>query len=647
MTSGAEKIAVVTPWFGADLVGGAERLAWQTAHGLAQRGHAVEVLSTCARSFAEDWGHNHYAPGVERIQALTLRRFRVDARDAEAFERANALLLAAPPAKLRAGLAPASPQACQTFLAHNIRSKELTEHLAQAGDAYRAVIFLPYLYGTTFDALGAVKERAFLHPLLHDEPYAYLPQVEARMHDARGLLFLSEGEFLLAKRLYGPGIIKKSRIVGNWIDPPRTRSDAAFAHGALRGVLDPARDRYVLYMGRREETKNLGMLVQAHREHRMEHHASTLKLVLVGPGATSFTDAAGGIVDLGHVEDDLKHLLLANARALFQPSHNESYSRAMMEAWSHGRPVVVHEHCLSTALAVAQCEGGWVAATKRDWIQALGAVDRASADMLANIGERGRRHYQAHSTPERVLERYEAALLLPPPPRFPAYVDVCDDAARTRLATQNTLRDTNDPSLWDIAPDSATLTRLKDVKNLIVSTGAGDRHRGRREMIAAFSFLLAMQCDAHLAFIDSGPAVRHTAELSAFIEQQGLGARIHIVMGCERKEAAAYYRSASLFCTLGQDDAPLCSLIDALWFDVPILAFAAPRTRELLGSAGMLVTERGEAAKLGALMRLLLRDDDLRATILHAQRARRRTLDSNALERPFGAEPVLAARRSA
>lgn len=629
-------IAVVTPWFGADLIGGAERLAWQIAHGLAQRGHAIEILTTCARSFADDWGRNHHTPGVEHNGMLTVRRFRVDARDGEAFERANALLLATPPAKLRPGYAPVPQQTCQAFLAHNIRSRELTEYLAQAGNAYQAVIFLPYLYGTTLDTIGMVKERAFLHPLLHNEPYAYLPCVQACMHDARGLIFLSEGEFLLAERLYGPGIIKKSRIVGNWIDPPRIHADATFARGILAGSLDPMRDRYVLYIGRREETKNLGMLIEAHREYR-KRHVSDLKLVLIGPGTTSLADTTHDIIDLGHVADDLKHLLLANTLALFQPSYNESYSRAMMEAWSHGRPVVVHEHCLSTALATAQCEGGWVAATKRDWMQALRTIDNASPETLATAGERGRRHYEAHSTPESVLERYEAALRLPPLLRFSSQFNACDDHARTQLAARNMLHNAGDPRLWDIAPDPATAEKLKETKNLIVSVGTITRACGYRETIAAFSFLLAMQCDARLAFIDSGPNTENIVELIAFIKQQGLSARVFVAAKCGREEIAAYYRSASLFCALGEDDPPLCSLIDAMWFDVPILAFATPRVRDLLGSAGILVATRDEATKLGALMRLFIRDADLRAAVLRAQHDRRQALDRECPERFFDA----------
>src|SRR5690606_4448655 len=45
------RVAVVIPWFGRTLRGGAEEFAWQNATRLARRGHEVEVLTTCGAAF--------------------------------------------------------------------------------------------------------------------------------------------------------------------------------------------------------------------------------------------------------------------------------------------------------------------------------------------------------------------------------------------------------------------------------------------------------------------------------------------------------------------------------------------------------------------------------------------------------------------
>lgn len=52
-------IVIITPCFGKELKGGAEQQAWQVATRLVKRGHEVEVLTSCCRSFQDDWSVNH------------------------------------------------------------------------------------------------------------------------------------------------------------------------------------------------------------------------------------------------------------------------------------------------------------------------------------------------------------------------------------------------------------------------------------------------------------------------------------------------------------------------------------------------------------------------------------------------------------
>ena len=65
-------LAIITPWFGSDLKGGAEQQAWQIATRLADRGHKIEVLTTCCRSFQDDWTTNYYKAGVQHERGVTI-----------------------------------------------------------------------------------------------------------------------------------------------------------------------------------------------------------------------------------------------------------------------------------------------------------------------------------------------------------------------------------------------------------------------------------------------------------------------------------------------------------------------------------------------------------------------------------------------
>ena len=430
-------LAVVTPWFGASLRGGAEQQARQVALRLAARGHAVEILATCARSFRDDWSTDFHPPGATNEDGLLVRRFPCDARDAASFDRANARLLALDPRALSVGVSPVSEDDAHDFVRHNINSSALVEHLRAGRDDYRAFIFIPYLYGPTLAGLPAVAERALLQPCLHDEPYARLPAVEALFRRARRVLFNSEGERELALGLYGPGLHGRAVVVGEGVETNTADDDAAAADdaaavahdeiaaagdgadarfhdeadarsgGALPAELRGA--RFVLYLGRRDATKNVPLLVAAYRRFRGARPADDLKLVLAGEGGESFGES--GVVDLGAVSDATKRALLRAARALFQPSRNESFSRAMMEAWLlAGRPVAANAECPATAVAVERSRGGWLAASEAEWAELFARVADASDEELGELGARGRAYAAEHADWDRVIDRYEQVL---------------------------------------------------------------------------------------------------------------------------------------------------------------------------------------------------------------------------------------------
>lgn len=398
------RLAVVTPWFGATLGGGAEQQARQIALRLAARGHAVEVFTTCARSFADDWSENAYAPGVESDGALKVRRFPLDARDARRFDEANARLLAARAEDLKPGVSPVATEDARSFVEHNINSAALVAALRDERESFRAFVFLPYLYGTTLRGLPAVAARACLQPCLHAEAYAHLPAVAEIFRSARRILFNSVGERETALKLFGPGIHTRSRLVGEGVE--MTQAEESRIDDALPAELRGA--HFVLYLGRRDATKNVDLLLRSFRRFREISGSADLKLVLAGAGRDSFDASVEGVHDLGFVEEATKASLLRAARALFQPSRNESFSRALMESWLAGRPVAAHRDCPATVLAVESARGGWLAATVDEWAEVFAAVAAASDETLRALGVRGRRYARANADWDKVIDRYEA-----------------------------------------------------------------------------------------------------------------------------------------------------------------------------------------------------------------------------------------------
>lgn len=398
------KLALVTPWFGRELKGGAEQQVWQIAARLAARGHAVEVLTTCCRSHQDDWSTNHWPEGLFRErEGFHVRRFPVEPRDRAAFDRVCAELLSLKPDALRPGVAPVPAPDEETFVQELIKSPRLVEFIGRSKDTYEWMLFIPYLYGPVLDGLKVAAEKAALQPCLHDEAYAYLPRIAEAFYQARLLLFNSKGEMDLAAKLFGPAILLKSRVVGEGVET----SAKPVREGTNENIGTTAK-RYLLYLGRKDSGKNVDLLVRAFARFRAVRPNSTLELLIAGHG-TLGASLPVGVSDLGLVSDDTKEELLEGCLALVQPSTNESYSRVIMEAWLHGKPVAVHANCPATAVAVHEASGGWTAYDESDWARWFVELDRAPAEELSRMGRNGCSYAQLMANWNLVIERYEAA----------------------------------------------------------------------------------------------------------------------------------------------------------------------------------------------------------------------------------------------
>ena len=539
------RVAVVTPWFGADLTGGAERLAYQVAHGLAERGHTIEVFTTCARGFASDWGVDAHQPGARDEQGVLVRRFPVDARAANAFDRANEILLTRPLSYYRERTAAIEPDVAHDFIGSGINSTAAVDALRARLTEFDCVLVMPYPYGLPLAAVAAAGARAMLQPCLHDEPYAFLPEVENAFRRAGALVFNTPAERSLAYRLYGPSIALKSTLVGHWVEreaqphrlPPRVRG------------FRPADHRYVLYLGRRDATKNVDLLVESFARFRRHCRMLTLELVLVGPGRRSYDDARHGIRDLGLVDEAQKAALLAHALAIVQPSVNESFSRTVMEGWNAGKPVAVNGRCAATADAVRESGGGWLATTKGEWSALFEQIDRMPAGApRADRRARTRLRRRAHRARARAR------------PLRSGHRRVRGGPAGRRGSTSRRRRSCCAASAT-AAARSCSRARSRESACL-------------DQLLAGFAFLLSFGIDARLVLAgEFDPSERVADRFFDLVGRTQLTDRVVVLDRSQPEVVAACYRSADLFWSAA-DAGPSSELVDALGFGVPVFAFA-------------------------------------------------------------------------
>lgn len=381
------KLAVVVQRYGAGILGGAETYA-ATLAGLLSRFHDVEVLTTTARDYVA-W-RNEMSAGPCEENGVRVRRFPVERGREPAWGILNRLLhdgfdssaFALLPAEVREAHARrlrAWPDALQeAFIrGQGPHAPALHEHLRAT--PYDRVVFVTYLYPTTYDGLAAVAgDRAFVVTTLHDEPPAYLPVFGRRLAKAR-LLGLTETEVALMARLY-PGLPLAAERLGYGIDLPPDEGPRE-AHG----------EGFLLYAGRIDVQKGVVPLLRWYRALR-EAMPRAPRLVLIGQVAMP-VPPQDGVEVRGFVDDAEKLRLMRDALALIHLSPYESLGIVLLESMAVRTPVLVHA---DSEVMVEHCRRSGAGFWLRDAAELVAAVRRLRDDRVlrALLGERGRAYVE-------------------------------------------------------------------------------------------------------------------------------------------------------------------------------------------------------------------------------------------------------------
>ena len=404
-------IAFVVQRYGAEVAGGAEALARDTARALVRAGEDVTVFTTTARDYLS-W-EPFYPEGTSMDDGVVVRRFAVDPPD----PRRSAALVR------QLGLSPGDPALEAAWAtAQGPVSRGLLAALANRGDfnrgdspspgtvpmrglspgrgCPRVVVCWTYLYATSQMAMPIVRDRSILVPLAHEEPMLRFTLTRGVIRMARALAFMTPEERRLVEDTAGvggtPGV-----VVGAGLDPSPD-GDAAHARAAR-----PLPPRFVLYLGRVDAAKGVDALIRAHRAYR--DAGGTLGLVLAGREAPG-TRIPGWVTTTGFLTDGERADLLAAAEVVVLPSPYESLSLVALEAWRAGRPTLGNARANVVAGQTARSGGGLLYTGPVTYGRQLDRLAASPAECLA-LGRSGRA-FAAHWTWDACVARWREVIAL-------------------------------------------------------------------------------------------------------------------------------------------------------------------------------------------------------------------------------------------
>lgn len=130
------------------------------------------------------------------------------------------------------------------------------------------------------------------------------------------------------------------------------------------------------------------------------------------------------------------------------------------------------------------------------------------------------------------------------------------------------------------------------------------------------------------SFLDS-----YSERLKEYTE--ALGAENVIFTGhCPFDEILAYYHLANLFLCQSEHEGFCVPLVEAMYFNLPIVAYNSSAIGETLGGSGFLMQEKDPLLTAGVLNRILT-DNQLKETILENQRERLQDFQSDKIKSLF------------
>ena len=182
-------------------------------------------------------------------------------------------------------------------------------------------------------------------------------------------------------------------------------------------------------------------------------------------------------------------------------------------------------------------------------------------------------------------------------------------------------------ALFAIEPDAATLARYGNARTYLLSVGRLAPNKRHEDAIKTLYFYRRINPDARLLLVGAPDNMeRYVVWLRDFARSLGLSEQVVFCGSVPDAELAAYYHLARVLLCMSEHEGFCVPLVEAMRFDLPIVAHHGSAIPETLGGAGVLIRSKNFPV-IAEVIDQLNTDSILRKQIVARQRRRAAELD--------------------
>lgn len=173
--------------------------------------------------------------------------------------------------------------------------------------------------------------------------------------------------------------------------------------------------------------------------------------------------------------------------------------------------------------------------------------------------------------------------------------------------------------------------KMSEVKKIIF-VGRIAPNKKQDDLIRVFDYYnRTFNQNSRLYLIGQKQTRPYVRELEKLIRELGLSEKVVLTGKVSDKEVNAYYRNADLFVCLSEHEGFCVPLVEAMFFNIPVIAFDSSAIKDTLGDAGVLLQNK-DAESIARLMNRVIGDEQFREGIIEKQKERLPAFQSGTIE---------------